>query len=256
MEREKTEAANRELREAIDALRRAKEAADLANRELEAFAYSVAHDLRSPLRAIDGYSRMILNKEGAAFDPETRRKFGVIQENAQKMGQLIDDLLRLSRVSRVELNRSRLDMTRLVPEVLKEIQMAEPERSIHVQIGDLPAAHGDAALIRQLLANLLSNAVKFTRGKEGARIEVGSVERPGERVYYVRDNGVGFDMKYYKKLFGVFQRLVSESQFEGTGVGLAIVQRIVSRHGGRVWAEGEIQGGATFYFTLPEKEGG
>jgi light-regulated signal transduction histidine kinase (bacteriophytochrome) len=254
MERERTEAANRELREAIDSLRRAKEAADAANRELESFAYSVAHDLRSPLRAIGGFSQMILNKEGATFNPETRRKFGVIQENAQKMGQLIDDLLRLSRLSRMELNRSHLDMTRLVREVLKEIQVAEPERSFTIQIVDLPAIHGDAALVRQLLANLLSNAVKFTRGKEGARIEVGSVERSGEHVYYVRDNGVGFDMKYYNKLFGVFQRLVSETQFEGTGVGLAIVQRIVQRHGGRVWAEGKVQEGATFYFTIPEKE--
>jgi light-regulated signal transduction histidine kinase (bacteriophytochrome) len=256
MEREKAEAANRELREAIDSLRRAKEAADAANRELEAFTYSVAHDLRSPLRAIAGFSRLILDKEGAAFEPETRRKFGIIQENAQKMGQLIDDLLRLSRLGRVELKRSSLDMTALVGEALKEIQMAEPDRYFSVQIGDLPPAFGDAALIRQLLANLLSNAVKFTRGKEEARIEVGSFQKAGEQVYYVKDNGIGFDMKYYNKLFGVFQRLVSEGQFEGTGVGLALVQRIVHRHEGRVWAEGKVREGATFYFTIPPKERG
>jgi light-regulated signal transduction histidine kinase (bacteriophytochrome) len=139
---------------------------------------------------------------------------------------------------------------------MQEIRMIDPEREFVTEIGDLPAAQGDPAMIRQLFANLLSNAVKFTRGKQGARIEVGSFERSGEQVYYVKDNGVGFDMKYYNKLFGVFQRLVSESQFEGTGVGLAIVQRIVQRHGGRVWAEGQIQEGASFYFTLRPKEQG
>jgi signal transduction histidine kinase len=227
---------------------------EAANKELESFGYSVSHDLRSPLRAIAGFTRMILDEKGGSFDPETRRKFGVIQENAVKMGQLIDDLLRLSRLGRAELHRSKLDMRALVHEVIQEIRLTEPEREWVTEIGDLPAAHGDRVMIRQLLANLLSNAVKFTRGKQGARIEVGSLERSGEQVYYVKDNGVGFDMKYYNKLFGVFQRLVSESQFEGTGVGLAIVQRIVQRHGGRVWAEGQMQGGATFYFTLPPKE--
>jgi signal transduction histidine kinase/HAMP domain-containing protein len=229
---------------------------EAANKELESFSYSVSHDLRSPLRAIAGFTRMILDEKGATFDPETRRKFGIIQENAEKMGQLIDNLLRLSRLGRAELHQSKLDMGGLVREVMQEIRMTDPEREFVTEIGDLPAAQGDPAMIRQLLANLLSNAVKFTRGKQGARIEVGSFERSGERVYYVKDNGVGFDMKYYNKLFGVFQRLVSESQFEGTGVGLAIVQRIVQRHGGRVWAEGQIQDGATFYFTLPSKEQG
>jgi PAS domain S-box-containing protein len=229
---------------------------EAANKELESFSYSVSHDLRSPLRAIAGFTRMILDDHGTTFDPETRRKFGVIQENAEKMGQLIDNLLRLSCLGRAELHRSKLDIGGLVHEVIQEIRMAEPEREWVTEIGDLPAAHGDRLMVRQLLANLLSNAVKFTRGKQGARIEVGSFERSGERVYYVKDNGVGFDMKYYNKLFGVFQRLVSESQFEGTGVGLSIVQRIVQRHGGRVWAEGQMQGGATFYFTLPPKEEG
>jgi PAS domain S-box-containing protein len=198
----------------------------------------------------------IPTEKGTTFDPETRRKFGVIQENAEKMGQLIDNLLRLSLLGRAELHRSKLDIGGIVHEVIQEIRMAEPEREWVTEIGDLPAAHGDRLMVRQLLANLLSNAVKFTRGNQGARIEVGSFERSGERVYYVKDNGVGFDMKYYNKLFGVFQRLVSERQFEGTGVGLSIVQRIVQRHGGRVWAEGQMQGGATFYFTLPPKEQG
>lgn len=241
--------AHKELQEHADSLER-------ANKELESFSYSVSHDLRSPLRAIAGFSQMILNENRGTFDPETRRKFGVVQESAKKMGQLIDELLRLSRLGRAELKWSRLDMGSLVREVLQEIRMTEPAREFATEISDLPAAQGDPVMIRQLLANLLSNAVKFTRGKQGARIEMGSFARSGEQVYYVRDNGVGFDMKYYNKLFGVFQRLVSESQFEGTGVGLAIVQRIVQRHGGRVWAEGTVEEGATFYFTLPIKEQG
>ncbi len=227
-----------------------------ANKELEDFGYSVSHDLRSPLRAIAGFTQMILDENEKVFNPETRRKFGIIQDNAQKMGRLIDDLLRLSRLGRTGMNRSKLDMGSLVREALAGIQMAEPDREFVSEIGDLPAAHADIAMIRQLLVNLLSNAVKFTRNKEGAQIEVDSFERSGERIYYVKDNGAGFDMKYYNKLFGVFQRLVNDSQFEGTGVGLAIVERIVQRHGGRVWAEGKLEEGATFYFTLAPREQG
>ena len=249
-ERKKAEEA---LKEAHEDLKGHADKLEAANKELEDFSYSVSHDLRSPLRAIAGFTRMILDQEGAGFNPETRRKFGVIQENAHKMGRLIDDLLRLSRLGRTGLTRSKLDMSSLVREVLQEIRTAEPDRECFTEIGDLPAAEADRALIRQLLVNLLSNAVKFTRGKETARIEVGSLNRSGELIYYVKDNGVGFDMKYHNKLFGVFQRLVTESQFEGTGVGLAIVERIVQRHGGRVWAEAKIQEGATFYFTLPQE---
>jgi signal transduction histidine kinase len=227
---------------------------EAANRELESFSYSVSHDLRSPLRAIAGFTRMILSENGAAFDQETRRKFDVVQANAVKMGRLIDDLLRLSRLGRVELRRSRIDMESLVGEALIEVRMAEPDREVMVEVGSLPQAHGDSALIRQLLINLLSNAVKFTRGKTNGRIEVGAFEKSGEQVYYVKDNGAGFDMAYCEKLFGVFQRLVGESEFEGTGVGLAIVQRIAQRHGGRVWAEGKIEEGASFYFALPQEE--
>lgn len=252
-----------ERKQAEEALRKAhaelKEHADrlgAANKELEDFGYSVSHDLRSPLRAIAGFTRMILDENEKVFNPETRRKFDIIQDNAQKMGRLIDDLLRLSRLGRTGMSRSNLDMGGLVREVVSEIRMAEPDREFVIEIGDLPAAHADVAMIRQLLVNLLSNAVKFTRNKEGAQIEVGSFERSGERIYYVKDNGAGFDMKYYNKLFGVFQRLVSESQFEGTGVGLAIVERVVQRHGGRVWAEGKLEEGATFYFTLPPREQG
>jgi len=250
-----------ERKEAEEAIRKAHrelqthaERLEEVNRELESFSYSVSHDLRSPLRAIDGFTRMILDEKGAQFDAETRRKFGVVQENARKMGALIDDLLRLSRLGRAGLNRSRLDMAGLAREVLAELRTAEPDREFAAEIGDLPPAEGDRAMIRQLFYNLLANAVKFTRGKEGARIEVGSFDGAGERVYHVKDNGVGFDMKYYNKLFGVFQRLVSEREFEGTGVGLAIVHRIVQRHGGRVWAEGKTGEGAAFYFTLSSKD--
>ncbi len=240
-----------ELEQAHQELQRHANRLEAANRELESFSYSVSHDLRSPLRAIDGFTRMILNEQGERFDPETRRKFGIVQENARKMGQLIDDLLNLSRVGRANLNRSKLDMKGLIAEVLQEIRTTEADHQFTADIGDLPKAYGDPTLIRQVLLNLLSNAVKFTRSKGDGRIEVGSFEESGEKVYYIKDNGVGFDMKYYDKLFGVFQRLVSENQFEGTGVGLAIVQRIIQRHGGRVWAEGKINEGATFYFTLP-----
>jgi PAS domain S-box-containing protein len=215
---------------------------EAANQELESFGYSVSHDLRAPLRAIAGFTRMILDEKGATFDAETRRKFGIVQDNAIKMGRLIDDLLRLSRLGRAGMSRSRLDMNNLVGEVLKEVRMAAPEREFAVDIGQLPDAWGDPAMIRQLLANLLSNAVKFTRDNPQACIEVDSFEKCGEQVYYVKDNGVGFDMKYYNKLFGLFQRLVSESQFAGTGVGLTIVAgasrpRIVSGSAPPTWPQ-------------------
>lgn len=240
-----------ELEQAHKELQKHANRLEAANRELESFSYSVSHDLRSPLRAIDGFTRMILNEQGENFDTETRRKFGIVQENARRMGQLIDDLLRLSRVGRANLNWSKIDMKGLVTEVLQEIRATEPEHKFTAEIGDLLKAQGDPTLVRQVVLNLLSNAVKFTRGKGDGYIKVGSFEEAGEKVYYIKDNGVGFDMKYYDKLFGVFQRLVSENQFEGTGVGLAIVQRIIQRHGGRVWAEGKMNEGATFYFTLP-----
>lgn len=248
-----TESKNAEkaLRKANEELQEHARRLEAANKELESFSYSVSHDLRSPLRAIAGFTQMILDESGATFSQETRRKFNIVQENAQKMDRLINDLLRLSRLGRAALNLSRLDMGRLVLEVLEEIRMMEPDRKFAADIRDLPEAQGDPAMIRQLLVNLLSNAAKFTRSRPDARIEVGSFNRYGEQVYYVKDNGIGFDMKYHNKLFGVFQRLVSESQFEGTGVGLAIVQRIAHRHGGRVWAEGKIGEGASFYFTLP-----
>jgi PAS domain S-box-containing protein len=222
-----------------------------ANKELESFSYSVSHDLRAPLRAIDGYARMILNQQGDKFDEDTQRKFDVIRNSAKTMGQLIDDLLALSRLGKEALSLSRLNVEELTGKVWEELKANNPDRSIDMRIGHLPPGMGDWSLIKQVLVNILSNAMKFTRVREVPLIEVGGYEERTEVVYYVRDNGVGFDMQYHDNLFGVFKRLHSAAEYEGTGVGLAIVQRIINKHGGRVWAEGEAGKGATFYFTLP-----
>jgi len=233
-----------------------KQAAQLqaANKELEAFSYSVSHDLRAPLRAIDGYTRILVEDYEANLDEEGKRVCGTISAEARRMGQLIDDLLAFSRLGRKEMYSSKIDMKALAVSVFNELtQEAERER-IEFQIMKLPSVRGDSSLMRQVWTNLLSNAIKFTSRKERAVIEVGSKPGKDEFIYYVRDTGAGFDMEYAGKLFGVFQRLHSESEFDGTGVGLAIVQRIIRRHGGRVWAEGEVEKGATFYFALPRKE--
>ena len=223
------------------------------NKELESFSYSVSHDLRAPLRAIDGFSRMILKNQGDKFDEDTKTKFNVIRENAQKMGQLIDDLLNLSRLGKQDMKTVELNMAELTNEVWKELQIIDPKRIMKFTVGDMPHAFGDRTLIRQVYLNLIGNAIKFTKQTTAAKIEAGCYTSGNEHVYYIKDNGAGFDMEYYKKLFGVFQRLHSTDEFEGTGVGLAIVQRIIHRHGGRVWAEGELDKGATFYFALPCK---
>ena len=223
------------------------------NKELESFSYSVSHDLRAPLRAIAGFSQMILKKEGERFDEETRRRFQVISDNAETMGRLIDDLLAFSRLGRQAIAKRGLDMEELIGEVWEELVTINPGRELNLKIGRMPAASGDRTLIRQVYSNLLENAVKFTRGRDAAVIEAGSYVKDNEPVYYVRDNGVGFDMKFYDKLFGVFQRLHTDEEYKGTGIGLALVQRIVHRHGGRVWAEGAVDEGACFYFSLPEK---
>ncbi len=222
------------------------------NREMESFSYSVSHDLRAPLRAIDGYARMIMKRQEETFDAETRRQFNLIQENARTMGQLIDDILAFSRLGRQPVTSEAIDMDALVREVWGELQTINPGRQMNLTIGPLPAGCGDRALIKQVVANLISNAVKFTGNRDPAAIEVAGEEREGEAVYSVKDNGVGFDMRYSDRLFVVFQRLHAVEEFEGTGVGLAIVQRIVLRHGGRVWAEGETDLGATFWFSLPD----
>jgi two-component system sensor kinase len=225
-----------------------------ANRELESFSYSVSHDLRAPLRAIDGYARMIMRKHGDTFDDETKGRFNLIRENAGVMGKLIDDLLAFSRLGRNELKSAAIDMRKTLESTWEELQEAHPHRRMTLKIGDFPPGWGDPALIRQVLVNLLSNAVKFTRGREEALVEAGTCTKDGATAYYVRDNGAGFDMRYADKLFNVFQRLHSADEFEGTGVGLAIVHRIVKRHGGRVWADGEVDRGARFCFSLPARD--
>jgi PAS domain S-box-containing protein len=257
--------AQSELRKSYEELERRVEArtADLkekteqleaANKELESFSYSVSHDLRAPLRAIDGYARMVLKKEGGKFDEDTTHKFNTIRSNAQMMGQLIDELLAFSRLSKKQLSASKLDMESIIMDVWKELQVINPVRNMTLTINSMPPGYGDRTLIKQVCSNLLANAVKFTKNHDAAHIEAGgSLENDGN-IYYVKDNGVGFDMAYYDKLFGIFQRLHSTDDFEGTGVGLAMVQRIIHRHGGRVWAEGKVNEGATFYFTLPGKE--
>ncbi len=226
-----------------------------ANNELEAFSYSVSHDLRAPLRAIDGFSGALFEDYHDRLDDEGKRLLNVIRNEAQRMGCLIDDLLTLSRMGRKGIRSSSIDMRELAESVFNELKATAPNRNLQFKIDILPPARGDTSMIRQVFANLLSNAIKFTKTEEVTVIEVAGKVEENENIYYIRDNGIGFDMKYVKKLFGVFQRLHSEEEFEGTGVGLAIAQRIIKRHGGRVWAEGKVNGGATFYFTLP-KQGG
>jgi PAS domain S-box-containing protein len=222
-----------------------------ANKELESFSYSVSHDLRAPLRAIDGYSRMILKKHSDKFDDDVIVKFNVIRDNIRMMGQLIEDMLKFSRLGRTALSVAKIGPERLIKEIWEELKAINRNRSMTLKITSLPPCMGDQGLIRQVFANLLANAIKFTKPRDEALIEVGGDIMGNGSVYYIRDNGVGFDMQYHDKMFGVFQRLHSADEFEGTGVGLAIVQRIILRHGGRVWAEGEPGKGATFYFSLP-----
>jgi len=225
---------------------------DATNKELESFSYSVSHDLRAPLRAIDGYSRMILRNHGDKFDEETKRRFEQIKDAVTNMGQIIDDLLMLSKSGTRELVVRSVDMSRLIEMVWGELRKANPDRDMMLKMNSpVPPGLADEGLIQQVVVNILSNAVKFTRRREMAIIEAAGVECDNEIVYYVRDNGVGFDMQYRDKLFNVFQRLHSADEYEGTGIGMALVQRIIHRHGGRVWAEAEVDKGATFYFTLP-----
>jgi PAS domain S-box-containing protein len=225
-----------------------------ANKELEAFSYSVSHDLRAPLRAIDGFSRIVLEEYSPRLDEEGRRLLNVIAGNTKKMGQLIDDLLSFSRLSRQQMASARVDLAALANAVFAELKGSGKERRIEFKVGALPAAHGDGSMLRQVLQNLLANAIKFTRTRPRARIELSGRIENGEAIYQVKDNGVGFDMTYADKLFGVFQRLHDSTVFEGTGVGLAIAQRIVLRHGGRIWAESSTNG-ATFCFSLPAELG-
>jgi PAS domain S-box-containing protein len=245
---EKLAAVNAELEDRVKARTAALEA---ANRELEAFSYSVSHDLRAPLRSVDGFSKILLQDHGEQLDAEAQRVLGVVIRNVQQMGRLIDDLLAFSRVSRKELERQPVDMGKLARAVAEELRTAEPGRAVEVDIGSLGGTLGDSGLLRQVWVNLLGNAFKFTRPADRPRIEVRSERVDGERQYSVIDNGVGFDPAYADNLFKPFQRLHPTAEFEGTGIGLAIVGRIVQRHGGRVWAEGKPGAGATFGFSLP-----
>jgi PAS domain S-box-containing protein len=226
---------------------------ETANKELEAFSYSVSHDLRSPLRTVDGFSQAVMEDYGTLLPEEGRRYLQTIRQGAQRMGVLIDDLLTFSRLSRLPLRRQTVDTAQLVRDSLDELDSERRGRKIDMCIGDLPSCHGDPALLKQVWMNLLSNALKYTRKCAPAVVEAGCHSDNGEDIYFVRDNGSGFDMQYVDKLFGVFQRLHRADEFEGTGVGLAIVQRVVHRHGGRVWAEAAVDQGATFYFTLDEE---
>jgi light-regulated signal transduction histidine kinase (bacteriophytochrome) len=221
------------------------------NNELEAFTYSVSHDLRAPLRSIDGYSKILQEDYGNKMDGESNRILDIIRNNARRMGQLIDDLLDFSRLGRKELEKSTVNMNSLVTNVKQELLAQERDRNIQFTINRLDEVDGDARMMRQVWINLISNAIKYSRKQQLATIEIGSTAETDRVTYFIRDNGVGFDMKYADKLFGVFQRLHKMQEFEGTGVGLALVHRIVSRHGGKVWAEARVNQGATFFFFIP-----
>ncbi|HEX8847685.1 MAG TPA: CHASE3 domain-containing protein [Pyrinomonadaceae bacterium] len=224
-----------------------------ANKELEAFSYSISHDLRAPLRAMNGFSRILLEDYGPQMPDEAQRYVGIVRDNAQQMGRLVDDLLAFSRLSRQPVEKRQVEPEKIVRQTLDELQSEHRERRVAISIGDLPPCEADPALLKQVYVNLISNALKYTQKEDEAKIEIGCLngkDGSDERKYFVKDNGVGFDMKYADKLFGVFQRLHRAEEFEGTGVGLAIVQRIINRHGGRIWADAEPNKGATFYFTL------
>jgi PAS domain S-box-containing protein len=228
---------------------------EAANKEMEAFSYSVSHDLRAPLRVLDGFSDELLRSyPGKLLDDRGQHYLRRMRLGTQRMGQLIDDMLLLSRLNRGELKRERVDLTVLAGEVAADLGSREPERQVTVEIEPGLSTSGDAALLRVALENLLGNAWKFTSKKPGAAITVGQTVTADGSAFFVRDDGAGFDMAHADKLFGAFQRLHQEREFPGNGVGLAIVQRVINRHGGRVWAEGRPSEGATFYFTLPEEE--
>ncbi|MEP6747363.1 MAG: PAS domain S-box protein [Bacteroidota bacterium] len=220
------------------------------NQELESFSYSVSHDLRAPIRAIHGYSRMLKENFETQLDPEANRLMNKIMNNAKKMGQLIDDLLNFSRIGRKELVKVSVNMDSMVANLCYEFKNEKGDQNIEFHIGELMAAEADNTTIRHVWLNLISNAIKYSGLKEKSVIKIGSEINGQEIVYYIKDNGAGFDMRYADKLFGVFQRLHSDEEFEGTGVGLALVQRIITKHGGRIWAEAVVDEGATFYFTL------
>src|SRR5271168_1930566 len=246
--RDKLEALNHELAKRSAAL-------EASNKELEAFAYSVSHDLRAPLRHVAGFAELLRNSAGASLNEKSGRYLTVVLEEANRMGSLIDDLLAFSRIGRAEAHYSTISLQQIVREAVAEARQDANGRNIVWRVDALPEWYGDRSMLRLVVINLISNAVKFTRTRSEPEIEIGCSERENDHVVlFVRDNGVGFDMKYSNKLFGVFQRLHSQEAFEGTGIGLATVQRIVHRHGGRVWAEGLVDKGATFFFSLSKSQ--
>jgi len=226
------------------------------NKELEAFAYSISHDLRAPLRHMAGFTELLQKTAGSVLNEKSQRYLTMVMESAKRMGNLIDDLLAFSRIGRAEAHKTIVSLEQLVQEAVAEVKQDASGRKIVWKVGGLPAFYGDRSMLRLALVNLISNAVKFSRTRPQAEIEIGCTgHKQDEVVLFVRDNGVGFDMKYSNKLFGVFQRLHPPEAFEGTGIGLATVQRIVHRHGGRIWAEGMVDKGATFYFSLSKSHG-
>jgi signal transduction histidine kinase/FixJ family two-component response regulator len=241
-------AANRELEQRVTERTRDLES---ANAELEAFSYSVSHDLRAPLRVVDGYCQMFLTEHGAGVSDDGRKLLENASEGVKRMGELIESLLTFSRFARQPIEKRQVNVSDVVARVVAQSRSDPRNAAVEVVLGELPECSGDPSLLEQVFTNLIANAFKFSRGRDAARVQVSGELRGGEVEYVVRDNGVGFDMKYASKLFGVFQRLHSRGEFEGTGIGLSIVQRIVQRHGGRVWARSEPGSGAAFYFALP-----
>jgi len=238
------------VRERTAQLEAANKQLEAANKELESFSYSVSHDLRAPLRAINVFSNDLLKEHAPQMRPEGKEGLDRIISSGQRMTHIIDDLLRLSRLGRQQLSKQPVRVSDLTQEVLNDLRSEQADRQIQVRVQDLPDCVADPSLLKQVLVNLLSNAFKFARQRASAVVEVGCSRQNGESVYFVRDNGAGFDMRHADNLFGVFQRLHGDHEFEGTGIGLSIVQRIIERHEGRVWAEGEVDKGATFYFTV------
>ena len=252
---EKLRAANSEIlelnRDLESRIERRTAELQTANRELDTFSYSVSHDLRAPLRAIGGFAGMLRRDHSAELTPAAGELLERIEENVKGMRALIDDLLAFTRLGRKVLSPQRLNLAHLINECLKNLEQERQGRDVTILIGEIPPCHGDVILLKQLMFNLLSNALKYTRKRDAARIEITAEQRDGELVCRVRDNGAGFDMKNSSKLFEVFQRLHSRNEFEGSGVGLALVKRVIEKHGGRVWAESVPGQGATFYFSLP-----